>query len=159
MKTMAATNDNAAPVRSSKRAPITVWEIRAKNWTRFGQLHLGEVRAGHHAEIVVGESICLFGLVPAGSRYVRDEQTGRQVSCRDHVYKKTFRIGDVAECNSYNLVYVGVVRGITEKTVTIVQYEGTSGEKTYRLDLHTFDQRNWDFDAAAAAKRNADWND
>src|SRR5690348_11656791 len=108
-------NDTSLPVT----AAITVSEIRAKDWTRHGIRHQGKVTEGHHAEIVPGRSIRLFGTVAAGSRYVRNE-SGRMVSCEQHPYQRDFVVGDVAEYSSYNLSYTGTIRSITAKTVTIV---------------------------------------
>lgn len=56
-------------------------------------------------------------------------------------YDITFKIGDKAEYDSYNLKYVGTIVNIGEKTVTIQH----RNEKS-RLDLAHFANRNWDFD-------------
>jgi hypothetical protein len=60
-------------------------------------------------------------------------------------------VGELAEYDSYNLSYTGKITKITEKCVTIVSY-GT----THRLDLSSFCWRNWDFNAAETAARNAE---
>lgn len=152
--TMATTKATKAP------AVVVLDEIRSKTHKRGSQVYGGEVIEGHHAEIVVGESVTLHGIVPAGHRYVRDAQTGRMVpSARPTLYANVFRIGDEACCGSFNLVYTGVVRAITAKTITVVEYEGSRNERVYRMDIATFDRRNWDFDAAEASRRNAEWMD
>ena len=68
----------------------------------------------------------------------------------------TLRVGDEAEYDSYNLSYTGTITKITEKCVTIVAYPGSRMARTHRLDLNAFCWRNWDFDAAATAKRNSE---
>lgn len=57
-----------------------------------------------------------------------------------------FFIGDQAEYDSYNLKYTGIIRSITEKTVTIEAYPGSSIARKYRLKLSEFAWRNWNFD-------------
>ena len=66
----------------------------------------------------------------------------------------TFRVGDTAEYDSYNLHYTGRITKITDKTVTIVAYPDTRMQKTHRLDMHEFCWRNWDFDAERIEKYN-----
>lgn len=149
---MNAANDTASAARSAK---ITVWEIKSKARTVFGHTYEGTVTKGHHAEIVPGVSIRLFGLVEAGSRYVKGPE-GKMVPCEAHVYRKDFKIGDEAEYHSYNLSYTGTITSITAKTVTVVEYYGTASAKAHRLDLSEFDRRNWNFDSAETAKRNSD---
>ena len=67
---------------------------------------------------------------------------------------RTFKPGDLAEYGSYNLSYFGRITSIGPKTVTIVDYEGSSMEKTYRLSLERFAVRNVDFDADKAKTHN-----
>lgn len=63
-------------------------------------------------------------------------------------YDITFNIGDVAEYDSYNLKYTGVIISIGEKTVTIEdRHNGCATPTRRRLDLEHFASRNWDFDA------------
>lgn len=142
-------NQNA----KSSPAPIKVWEIKSKDSKRFGKVYPGEVVKGHHAEIVPGKSIRLFGSV--GQRWGNRED-GMNGLIDGGVYVRDFKIGDTAVVGSYNLTYTGKITAITEKTITVVEYHGTSMAKTYRMDLWTFDMRNWDFDADATAKRNAE---
>lgn len=101
-------------------------------------LHL---RKGHYAEIVPGKSIRLFGTVREGERS----------------FSRTFELGDPAEYDSYNVSYVGKIKAIAPNTVSIVSDEGTSHEKTHRLNLENFERRNWDFSEARARQRNRDW--
>lgn len=70
-------------------------------------------------------------------------------------YDITFRIGDVAEYDSYNLKYTGRIVSIGEKTVTIEdRHNGCSAPSRRRLDLADFANRNWDFDAEKIAAHN-----
>lgn len=142
--------------------PITLTEVRGKDHKRYGTTYPGEVLEGTTVEIEPGKSITIMKVVAAGSRYVPDPKvlnigTGKpkMVPCEEHLVVKKFNIGDTAEVGSYNLVYTGTVRKITEKTVTVVEYEDSPGmKKTYRFDIYTFARRNWDFDAEDVAKRN-----
>lgn len=63
----------------------------------------------------------------------------------------TFKVGDTAEYDSYNLSYLGTITKITDKCVTI---DPKYGERHRRLDLHTFMWRNHSFDLAAIEKSN-----
>lgn len=60
-------------------AKITVWEIRSKDRKSFGRVYPGEVTPNHHAEIVPGVSIRLFGMTTPGRRYIKDESGARTV--------------------------------------------------------------------------------
>lgn len=57
----------------------------------------------------------------------------------------TFKIGDWAEYDSYNLSYSGIIRSITEKTVTIEAYPNSTMSRKHRLKLDTFAWRNYNF--------------
>lgn len=58
-----------------------------------------------------------------------------------------FRVGDMAEWDSYNLSYYGPIVAITEKTVTI--FDKCYG-KNRRLSLESFAWRNYDFNLEKA---------
>lgn len=66
----------------------------------------------------------------------------------------TFKVGDLAEHDSYNLTYTGRIKSITAKTVSIV--DDCIDSRVRRLSLYQFAWRNWDFNAAKVAKDNAD---
>lgn len=68
-------------------------------------------------------------------------------------YHKAFYVGDVAEFDSFNLIYTDEIVRITEKTVEFK--EGHSGREK-RLNIYSFAMRNWDFDATEVAQKNAD---
>jgi hypothetical protein len=75
---------------------------------------------------------------------------------RENEKPNTFVIGDWAECDSYNLSYTGIIRSITEKTVTVEEYPGTSMARKYRLKIGEFCWRNWDFNIGETQKRNSE---
>ena len=64
---------------------------------------------------------------------------------------KVFRIGDIAEYDSYNLRYTGVINSITAKNVIIAPRFGSA---TKRLDFRNFSWRNHDFDEVQVAQEN-----
>lgn len=68
-------------------------------------------------------------------------------------FSKTFKIGDVAEYDSYNLIYLGDIVKISEKSVTIEEHYST---RKHRLDLYTFISKNWDFDHEEILEKNAE---
>ena len=86
----------------------------------------------YHVEIEPRQSIRISGV------------TNRSVSYTPKQFDLTFKIGDMAEYDSYNMRYTGKIITIGAKTVTI-DARGT-GEHTRRLDLRQFCSRNWDFD-------------
>lgn len=67
---------------------------------------------------------------------------------------KSFKVGDVAEHDSYNFSYLGDIVAITEKTVTITDTRGGSKTNIHRLDLYTFCWRNHNLDLVETTKRN-----
>ena len=80
--------------------------------------------------------------------------TGRYGNYKD--VDITFTEGDTAVYNSYNFDYLGTITNITEKTVTIQpQY----GERTRRLDLALFANRNHDFSLERSNRRRMEWSD
>lgn len=50
-----------------------------------------------------------------------------------------------------NLSYTGAIKAITDKAVTITKYG-----QNHRLNIYEFCWRNWDFNAAETAARNAE---
>lgn len=75
---------------------------------------------------------------------------------RDRMQKTTFRVGDTAEYDSYNLKYLGEITKITQKAITIVAYKGTQSETAHRLSLYEFCWRNDDFDLEKVRAENAE---
>ena len=97
-----------------------------------------------------------FGKVypPQPTEYEID-QDGKKITIWMHGKEcRSFSIGDIAEYDSYNLSYMGVIKTITSKCVTITAYKGSRMEKDHRLDLNKFCWRNHNFDQAKAAAQN-----
>lgn len=141
----AAAKHAAKQAEAAKPKTILVNEIRAKDTKRKGVVRPGEVCEGAKAEIVPGVSIRLFG--------ERDLWNPQTRAYDKKPYEITFKIGDVAEYHSYNLHFFGVITSITDKLVVIEEEDQRS--KKHRLDLFTFNNRNWDFDHRALLERNS----
>ena len=131
---------------------IVIESIVEKTSVCRGHVHPGKVLEGQHAEIIVGQSITLYGEMKAGSRYVQNERGQYdRVNAEPIPYRVEFKMGDQAEYDSYNLHYCGVIVSITAKTVTM-EHHG----KKHRLDIAEFSRRNHDYDAEKIAARNHD---
>ena len=92
-------------------------------------------------------------LIQVSSRYSVRVTPKKEITVVSHDTGKenTFKIGDMAEYDSYNLSYYGAIQSITEKTVTIKeQYCDTK----HRLKLETFAWRNYDFNLAKTQEEN-----
>jgi hypothetical protein len=122
------------------KTPTRIETLTSKTRTVRGVSYPGEVLKGHSADVVKSESIRLFGVEHNFYKGPR-------------AFDITFKIGDVAEYDSYNLHYLGAIIGITEKTVTIQEQHGT---RRRRLPLREFSWRNWNFDLETVVARNAD---
>ena len=70
-----------------------------------------------------------------------------------HPYARTFRVGDTVEYDSYNYSYTGVIVSIGKKTVTV---DPGRGSQKRRLTFHTFNWRNWNFNAEEIARKNGE---
>lgn len=115
---------------------IQLTTIKARDSKRGGQVFEGPTAPTCSAEIVPGASIRLFGL---------------DRSARKLPFSVTFKVGDAAEYDSYNLSYYGTITSITDKTVTIVK----SGA-AHRLSIYDFTWRNRDFDLAKTKASNTE---
>lgn len=93
-------------------------------------------RDQHSAEIERNVSIRIFGLYYG------------------QAFDKTFKIGDYAEYDSYNLSYFGKIVSITDKSVTIEERYGSTPRR-HRLKLSQFTWRNYDFDVDAKQAENS----
>lgn len=142
-------------MKAKEKKVVVVDVIRSKPSRRQGGHVEGEVAKGHHAEIVPGEKIVLYGVNEMTSSEGKWGTPGFKVVKTEVPYRKEFKLGDPAEYGSYNLSYYGPITAITEKTVEISERRQGGGKK-HRLDLHTFDWRNHDFNADKAAAKNAD---
>jgi hypothetical protein len=91
------------------------------------------------------------------SEYIVDLVKGKSVKIfkvpREGVLEEgaSFRVGDEAEYDSYNLHYTGIIDSISEKTITIVK---TRGAVKHRLNLYEFCWRNFRFDAGRVRAEN-----
>ena len=110
-----------------------ITDIKDRDSVRHGQVISGRTEKGMNAEIVKGKSVRLFG-----------------VHC-DRAYDITFKVGDECVYDAYNYVFLGTIKSITHKTVTVV-----SDHKTKRLSIYQFNHYNWNYDADRIAKRNAE---
>ncbi|MHA1572973.1 MAG: hypothetical protein ACTSX8_03180 [Alphaproteobacteria bacterium] len=139
----AAVKANAASKRRpSKRAAklVEIRNIASPSRKSHGRTIPGAVEDGQHADIVVGQSIRLFG--------VDTNRINGPVS-----YDRTFKVGDVASHNSYNLTYLGTITAIGAKTVTI---DTGDGGRAKRLSTYEFNWRNKRLDLDKVAADNAD---
>ena len=73
----------------------------------------------------------------------------------DLVDVKVFRLGDMAEYDSYNLSYIAPIKFITAKNIIFDMGDRCYKGKTKRLTFDTFAWRNHAFDAHETAMRNA----
>jgi len=84
-------------------------------------------------------------IVPGKSIRILANQNGRGPT------DVTFNVGDTCTHDSYNLIYLGTILNITEKTVTI---QPKHGDSKRRLKLVEFCWRNYAFDLAKVTKQN-----
>jgi hypothetical protein len=95
-------------------------------------------------EYVSGDRRYRATIVPGKHIIVECFRDGQFVSMRK------FEVGDVAEYDSYNLSYTAPIVAIGKSTVTFKVYDSRR-----RLKAENFAWRNWDFNAAEIARRNA----
>jgi len=112
---------------------MSKFEIMTKGRKRWGQVYPAQP-TGLFAEIT-GDTLHLTGTY-----------SNRAVDIK-------FKVGEMAEYDSYNLHYLGKITKITPKCVTI---EPRYGSRTRRLDLYAFAWRNYDFDLERISARNAE---
>lgn len=120
---------------------ITIRNVQANPYTKFGIRHEGRISEGQHIDLIPGESIRLFGYTAT-----------TQEPCD---YDLTFRVGDHAEYDSYNYHYTGVITAIGHKTISI-EYDHGSRSRRKRLSLWEFSWRNRDYNAAKIAANNVE---
>jgi hypothetical protein len=118
---------------------LNTMEVTKRTRPESKSTTLGELTA---AVVTVGEGVRTVGLKT-------NSVHGPSVVVRE------YRVGDQAEYDSYNLVYFAPIAKVTAKTVEIVAY----GKEKHRLTLAKFVDKNFDFDLAAARKRNDAWMD
>lgn len=94
----------------------------------------------------------MFEFAQFGTRYLVIVEHGKQIRIqRDNHDPVTFQIGDMCEESSYNLIYTGIIKQITEKNVII---EKKYSSRKTRMKLQEFAWKNWDFDAEVVAQKN-----
>ncbi len=126
-----AAND-VAPTAATPANLIRYEELKTRDRVQFGRSYPGRVEPGFKAEVIPGVSVRIFGTDYNGP------------------FDLTFKLGDVAVYDSFNMVYTAKVENIGPKTVTV-------GKR--RLDICTFAQRNHDYNADRIFKRNSEWMD
>lgn len=107
--------------------------------TRATKRSPSQALSGARASIVPGKSIRLHGVRWPSGPHPRS-------------YDRTFEVGDVVTHDSYNLVYLGTIEGITAKTVSVRTHMGA---RLRRMSLYDFSVRNWDFDREKTRRHNS----
>ena len=69
---------------------------------------------------------------------------------------KVFKVGDMAEYDSYNLKYIAPIKTITAKNVIFDIGSRFGREETKRLKYESFAWRNHDFDLEEVRAQNAE---
>lgn len=121
-----------APRKAKAAKVIEVRDIKDRDHVRAGETFPGTVKAGQNADIVKGKSIRLFGV-----------ETNRAKGPLS--YDRTFKVGDIAVYDSYNLYYTNEITAIGAKTVSI------AGK---RLSIYEFNFYNNTMDLDAVKKHN-----
>lgn len=141
---------------TSTKSPIEIRDIQARASKRYGVEVAGEIRKGHHARIIPGVAIVLYGVE---TRYPYNRELGRSEPVTKG-YCRRFVLGDFAEYGSYNLSYYGRIVAITAKRVVVEERFGNGSQcKRHSLDIHQFSVRNYDWTVEDARKRNSEWSD
>lgn len=151
--------DEVAPAAASTEPTITkvgnmiaVRNVQYKSRRRGGVVRPGDVRKGHHLDVVPGVSVRVFG------SDVRVVGHGPGKPCTQEVksYDTTFKIGDTASYGSYNLVYLGTIVAITKTMVVIEERVDSTRTKRHNVDFATFSMRHDFWDLEAIHRRNHD---
>ena len=119
---------------------MLIMNIQDKSRHIRGQEYPGRIAQGQNVEIVPDKFVRLFGI------------DSNNVAPKPHDI--TFKVGDKAEYDSYNLKYIGTITAIKAKYIEI-QEPYRSG-KRHRLCLYEFNFRNNDFDLPKINKENAE---
>lgn len=135
-------NKGHAVVKSGKAT--TYYNVKDRNYTRRGMTYEGRIRTGHHVEVQPGEYIRLFG---------HHEIYDKDNNVVEKDYDITFRVGDEAVYDEYNLIYTGKIVSITAKNVT-VKDDQLMDKK--RLNFYMFSSYNDNYDEERIARRNAE---
>lgn len=158
--------NSATAAKKSCTKRLVVLDIHEKDHKHLGRNIPGKVAKGQHAIVEPGRRITLLGDMPESyieACHVHEDCRANYAvatACARHAlgakasYRKVFELGDDAVYGSFNLVYTGRIVAIGEKTVSIEDMG-----RTHRLDLATFNRRNWNYDADRIRKRNSEWMD
>lgn len=122
---------------------ITVQNLvpKLRKWHKANGTLPTNTQGTYHADVLPGHSIRIHGTM---TNHVKGPQD----------FDMVFEIGARAEYDSFNLRYVGTIVAIGAKTVTIKHYDHSS--EVTMLDLFSFCDRNWNFDAARIERENSD---
>lgn len=138
----------------------TLVQIKQKDTTWHGEFRPGKVCTGQYAVVTKGskragtlDAIELVGIERAGSRYSRGEDGRYAPTTEDKAFSRRFVLGDAAVHGSFNLTYTGTIESISCKRVVI---NPGYGDRTKSLDIERFFWRNWDYNEAETAARNAE---
>lgn len=120
---------------------IAVLDVKRKPRTWRGTFYPSPEndQGNYNAKIKPGVEIRIFG---HNKNHVKGPQN----------FNRTFKIGDMAEYDSFNMKYNGKIVGIGAKTVSILN----SSKRKVMLDLYVFIDRNWDFDFEKSEKHNSE---
>jgi len=116
---------------------VSYFGLKSRDFTCRGVKTEGSVNKNANAEVIPGKSIRIFGL-----------DTNRYDG--PVAYDYTFKVGEVAEYDSYNLHYFEIITSITPKRVKF-----NNGRA---LDIERFSSHN-DDDMEAKRKSNYNWMD
>lgn len=160
---LVAANDVAPArrVRKAAKAAIVHVDVRSRDYVRAGRKYEGRSDVGHHVIVRPGVSVHVTGSSMRQPPYIKRTAEDGSVSYErtemvHAYYSTTFRVGDTAVYDSFNLVYTGTIVAIGEKTVKI---QHPHSKRTTVLDLAEFSSRNRFFDLDEIFNRNASWSD
>lgn len=132
--------------------PGSFSQIMTRATKRGGTVRESEPVKNSYALVNPGESVTLIG-TRTESVSTKGEDGRFTYAIVEKPYVCIFKVGDVAEYDSWNMSYYGTITSIGPKSVTIVK---DSGKRTARLDLERFSFRNSRFDLEKAVERNHD---
>lgn len=132
---------------------INIIGVKSKDYTSHGTKYPGTINMKHNADIAKQRWIRIYGIGAGRTSY---DPITKVTTAYTPAFDLTFKMGDTCVYDSYNLVYTGKIVGIGAKTITI---EKAGYSRNTVLDIATFIQRNYDYDAKAIFERNSNWSD
>jgi hypothetical protein len=118
---------------------VQFWDVQPKTMRRRGVTHTPRNTEGTFNARIVSREIRIFGTF---TNHVNGPQE----------FDKVFRVGDVAEYGSYNLIYTGRILAIGPNTVT-VDRTGTLATSPPVWPVYAFIRRNWNFDSGERVEK------